>query len=107
MSGSNGPDWSLGGPGGTPNCAGVRRERVALQVPDPDVVAGLSVGDPLGLVLLDDDTPTIAVVTDTGVEAGAITPDRSLIDCLRSGIIFRVTVVSIDGINVILSIHSA
>lgn len=105
MSGSNGPDWSLGGPGGTPNCAGVRRERIALQVPAPDVVGTLSVGDLLRLVLLGDDTPTIAVVTESGAEAGAITPDRTLIDCLRSGMVFRVTVVSIDGINVILSIQ--
>lgn len=107
MSGSNGPDWSLGGPGSTPNCAGVRRNRIALQVPDPDVVATLSVGDFLRLVLLGDDTPTIAVVTGSGAEAGAITPDRTLIDCIRSGVLFRVTVVSIDGINLILSIQPA
>lgn len=107
MSGSNGPDWSLGGPGSTPNCAGVRRDRIALQVPDPHVVATLSVGDLLRLVLLGDDTPTIAVVTESGAEAGAITPDRTLIDCIRNGVIFRVTVVSIDGINVILSIQPA
>lgn len=104
MSGSNGPDWSLAGPGSTTNCAGVRR-RLALQVPDPDVVATLSVGDALRLVLLGDDTPTIAVVTESGAEAGAITPDRTLIDCLGAGVTFGATVVSIDGVNVILSIQ--
>lgn len=107
MSGNNAPDWSFNTPGsGGVDCSGLRRES-ALQVPNPDVVGALHPGDVLGLVLHDGDAPTIAAVTAAGIEAGAVTPDRALIDCLKLGVAFSGTIKSAEGAQILLSIQAA
>ncbi|MBN9152251.1 MAG: hypothetical protein J0H56_12655 [Micrococcales bacterium] len=106
MSGNNSPDWySNTRGGGGVDCSGLRRES-ALQAPNPDAVDALRPGDVLGLVLHDGDAPTIAAMTASGIEAGAVTPDRALIDCLRLGVAFLGTIKSAEGAQILLSIRA-
>lgn len=106
MSGGNGPDLPvIGGVGGVADCAGLRK-RAALQAPNPDVVADLAVDDVLALVLHDGDAPVIAVVTDRGEEAGAVMPERQLIECLRLNVAIFARVISVDGGHILLLLHS-
>ncbi|CAN5191240.1 hypothetical protein BH11ACT5_BH11ACT5_10390 [soil metagenome] len=76
-------------------------------MPNPDFLDSLDVGDVLGLIFHDSDAPTIAVVNATGDEVGALMPDQQLIDCLRLGVIFSVTVKSNSGGQILLTISPA
>lgn len=106
MSGSEGPDYTTFGGTGGQDCSGLRLNK-PLQAPQFEVVARLAVNDELSLVLHDSDQPVIAVVTVMGEEAGAVIPDRALIDCLRLGVAFHATVTSVNGGHMMLSVRAA
>lgn len=77
-----------------------------IEAPDPRTVSALIVGDVLELRLIDGRTPTISANTLAGNEAGAIVPDRALVDCMRRGVEFVAIVTRVAGLQVLTKVEA-
>lgn len=93
-------------PGGPPDCRSLDIE-TSLTGPDPDVVAGLQVGDALDIELLTTDGRRRVVALRHGEIAGAIvTHLTALLRCLQDGFEFSGSVVEVDDGNVRLRVRA-
>jgi hypothetical protein len=86
---------SAGGDGGTDSC--VLRFKTVLASPVPSVVASLSAGDVL-VVLLQDAPPAVTACHPDGTIVGGITQDvLRLRSCIQQGYAYEAVVLSISG----------
>jgi hypothetical protein len=77
-------------------CASLRLTRF-IEAPVPGVADQLGAGDTLEVRLREGPPDVVVVVDRFGREAGGISPTLRLVDCLRQGVPFLATVLSIDG----------
>ncbi len=81
-------------------------ERAQLSSPVPEVVEKLQEGTLLDVQLNEGSVPTLHAVHD-GTVAGSLIPSKmtQLIACIRSGVNYQATALSIDGGSVTLEIR--
>jgi hypothetical protein len=97
MSGSDGPVASpTDGGGGLDPCASLRLTR-NIEAPVPGVADQLQPGDTLTVLLRQGPPDLVVTVDNQDREAGGISPTTRLLDCLRQGVPFQATVLTIHG----------
>lgn len=104
---STGDGGGGGGGGSLDECAFT--EITILSSPDPAVVAGLSVGDVLAVVMETQPVPRLVVMAGGHRIAGSVTSAKLLdmMECIRRGYNYAATVRDIAGGRVTVEIHPA
>lgn len=97
MSGSDAPVASpTDGGGGLDPCTSLRLIR-NIEAPVPGVADQLAPGDTLEVRLLQGTPDLVVAVDNLGRDAGGISPTLRLTDCLRQGVPFQATVLTVHG----------
>jgi hypothetical protein len=98
MSGSDAPSGvgASGGLGGPNACAGLYLIR-NIEAPVLGVADVLAPGDTLAIVLREGPLDLVVAVDNQGRDAGGISPTLQLINCLRQGVAYGATVLTVRG----------
>jgi hypothetical protein len=78
-----------------------------LEAPVADVVELLEVGAILSAALVLGPPAVVAILSAEGSVAGSVVPTTQFLECLRQGVRFMVTVISVDGGAITLEIRAA
>ena len=106
MSGSSGPDLTVGGGGAEDDCRQLQLTRW-LQGLVPGVADQLTVGAILDVALHEGPPPVVALTTNAGEVAGSVVPIGRLLECLRQGVRYVAEVRSGDPGAVLVDIQAA
>ena len=98
MSGSDAPvgPGAGGAGGGVDACADLRLIR-NIEAPVPGVADQLVPGETLEILLREGPPDLVVAVDNHGRDAGGISPTLQLITCLRQGVAFQATVLTVHG----------
>jgi hypothetical protein len=106
MSGSSGPDITIGSAGSGEDCWSLRLSRW-VEGPVPGVADQLAVGDVLNVDLREGTPVIVALVNGDGADVGSIVPTARLLGCLRDGVPFAAEIESASGGSIKVEVRAA